>query len=53
MRLTLGNSNYNTDFETEEGEIFEIDIEIELSAISMILRLPAILEIMPTLVLMP
>ena len=53
LRLRSGKSNYNTDIaiEIEEGEIFEIAIEIdfEISVISMILRLPEILEIMPTL----
>ena len=48
-----GKSNYNADIEIEigEGEIFEIaiEIDIEISVISMILRLPEILEITPTL----
>ena len=52
MRERSGKSNYNTDFEIEigEGEIFKIaiEIDIEISVISMILRLPEILEIMPT-----
>ena len=53
LRQRSGKSNYNTDIEIEigEGEIFEIaiEIDIEISVISMILRLPEILEIMPTL----
>ena len=48
-RLRSGKSNCNTDIEIGEDEIFEIEIGIEIGVISMILRLPEIFEIMPTL----
>ena len=53
IEIETGKSIYNADIEIEigENEIFdtEIDVEVEIGAISMILRLPEIFEIMPTL----
>ena len=46
-------SNFNNEIEIDirGSGIFDIEIEIEISIISMILKLPEILEFRPTLVL--
>ena len=53
LRLRSGEGNDDTEIETEiaGGDILEIAIEIdfEINAISMILRLPEMLKVTPTL----